>query len=293
MSTIDFLVAAKGPSGGAPWATLTPGACADARSYRDATPPRDGRRSFQSGPRSAPLAELARGVVGERSGGAEALALQRWREAVESEVSRRIGATLHDGLGQTLQAINLGLKQARSLVGRGQCVSVGLLDCLVAEAAEALDQVRTLSHDLRSPVRPRLSLTDAIERHVRVAASCAGRDIRVHIDHLPCALSGRVVEQCFLAFREALSNALRHAFSEHVWVRVRVGRQGAICILIVDDGIGLPPRLARGRRPGLGLGLIRERIEAVQGSVRIRSRPGRGTAVRIQVPPSRERAPCN
>lgn len=242
-------------------------------------------------------ADLAVGIQAVRARRAEAQAARRLRDDAERVVGRRLAATLHDGIGQTLQGLSLGLKRARELAARGQPVPADLLDGLVAETAEALQSVRAVSCELRPAFLDRLSLIEAIRVHAGEMARRSGIDIRVRADQMPCALANRVKEQCFLAFREALSNALRHAAARHIRVLVRVRRQDRLTVAVLDDGVGFdtrrrPPDDPAESPPGLGLGMIRERAEGVQGSACIRSRPGRGTAVSICVPLHRVPIPC-
>jgi carboxypeptidase Taq len=72
--------------------------------------------------------------------------------------------------------------------------------------------------------------------------------IRVDADESPIALEDRVKEQCFLAFREALSNALRHAQASRILVVLRVRPQERLTLVVIDDGVGEPSAGARRQR---------------------------------------------
>jgi PAS domain S-box-containing protein len=241
----------------------------------------------------AELAEdLAFGIQTLRIRVAEAQAVRRLRNDAERDARGRLAATLHDGVGQTLQALNLGLKQARGMAGRQEAVPVELLERLVEEAGDALREVRAVSCELRPPFLDRLPLVDAVRLHCSELAQRSGSSICVDADQSPFALEDRVKEQCFLAFREALSNALRHARASRILVVLRVRRQERLTLVVIDDGVGFDTRQTFERPAGLGLGMIRERAEGVPGCARIRSAPGRGTQVRISVPLTREVVPC-
>ena len=149
-----------------------------------------------------------------------------------------------------------------------------------------------MSCELRPPFLDRLPLQDAIRLHCSEIAQRAGIAIRVHADESPGSLEDRVKEQCFLAFREALSNALRHAGASRILVVLRVRPQERLTLVVIDDGVGFDTRQTFERPAGLGLGIIRERAEGVLGCARIRSTRGRGTQVRISVPLSGEAIPC-
>ncbi len=247
-------------------------------------------------PEVALLAELAEdlafGIQTLRDRAAQAQAVRRLRNDAERDARGRLAATLHDGVGQTLQALNLGLKQARGMAQRQEVVPVELLERLVEEAGEALRDLRALSCELRPPFLDRLPLVDAVRLHCSETAQRSGSSICVDADESPIALEDRVKEQCFLAFREALSNALRHAQASQVLVVLRVRPEDRLTLVVIDDGVGSDTRQTFQRPSGLGLSMIRERAEGVLGCARIRSTRGRGTQVRISVPLSREAIPC-
>lgn len=114
----------------------------------------------------------------------------------------------------------------------------------------------------------------------------------MHADDTRFEVDDRVKEQCFLAFREALSNAIRYARASRIDVILKFQSPGRLCLAIIDDGIGFNTQAAFERPAGLGLCMIRERAESVLGHARIRSTPGQGTRVRISVPLAKEPAPC-
>lgn len=236
--------------------------------------------------------DLAFGIQTLRARAAEAQEVRNLRNDAERDARGRLAASLHDGVGQTLQALHLGLKQAREMARRQEAVPVALLEQLVEETGDALREVRVVSCELRPPFLDRLPLPDAIRLHCSEIAQRSGIAIRVHADDLPVSLEDRVKEQCFLAFREALSNALRHAQASRILVVLRVRPQERLTLVVIDDGVGFDTRQTFERPAGLGLCMIRERAEGVLGCARIRSTRGRGTQVRISVPLSREAIPC-
>jgi signal transduction histidine kinase len=91
---------------------------------------------------------------------------------------------------------------------------------------------------------------------------------------------------CFRVAQEALTNVVRHARAQHVWVELRQG-DDEIDLAIRDDGIGFDPKTARrGAAQGESFGLlgIQERVELLGGRARIRSEPGHGTSIQVWFP---------
>jgi two-component system NarL family sensor kinase len=218
--------------------------------------------------------------------------VRQLRDEVERDARKRIAATLHDVVGQSLQAVNFGLKRIRALAASDARVSAEVLDPLIDEVGSAIGELRAISQDLRPLFLERLPLVEALRFHCSESGAYAGVAIRVVADDARIDLDQRVKEQCFLAFREALSNAIRHARASRIDVVLKLRTPGRLCVTITDDGVGFDTHAAFERPAGLGLCMIRERAESVCGEARIRSLPGRGTQVRISVPLAKEATPC-
>ena len=81
---------------------------------------------------------------------------------------------------------------------------------------------------------------------------------------------------------EALHNAVRHAKADHVTVRL-AGENGKLVIEVSDDGVGFDPQAPDVRSRHLGLTSMEERARESQGRLKIRSAPGKGTTVRVEL----------
>jgi signal transduction histidine kinase len=245
---------------------------------------------------SALLAELARdlasGIGTLRARARAANEIRRLREETERDIQTRLAATLHDGVGQTLQALNLDLKMARAIAQRGDPLPAARLDRLVAECAEALRDLRTVNVELHASFLDWLPFAEAIRLHCSKTAERIGTPIELHLDGVTFVLDEQTRLQCFLAFREVLSNAARHAHASRIGVYLRVRSCNGLTLVVIDNGVGIQSQGVRARGSGLGLNIIRERVAAVRGRVDIRSRIGRGTLVRIRIPLSGGRHPC-
>jgi two-component system, NarL family, sensor histidine kinase UhpB len=90
----------------------------------------------------------------------------------------------------------------------------------------------------------------------------------------------------YLAMREAIRNAIKHAGCSRIGVALEV-RDGHVHGLVEDDGEGFDPEAVEEATPsswGVGLGSMRERLEMLGGSLRVDSEPGEGTKVEMRVP---------
>lgn len=196
-------------------------------------------------------------------------------DAAVLEERRRIARDLHDGLAQELAFI---VGQSHRLAAQRD----GRNDAeMVASAAQrALDESRravaALSRPLDEPVEAVLA--------EEVEGVAARHDVRVHLDlqqgvHMPAEAR----EALLRVAREAVGNAARHSQAEEVTVTLRA--DDAIRLQVADEGVGFDPDSAARSRTRFGLISIRERVEALDGTVRIRSRPGSGTRVEVVLPP--------
>jgi signal transduction histidine kinase len=159
-------------------------------------------------------------------------------------------------------------------------------------AAEALEEVRTLSHTIHPRVLDDLGLAAALEWIARQTREQESLDVEVFaedgpaIPRLPASVLYRVAQ-------ESLRNAVRHAQARRVELWLRRG-PGTATLEVVDDGRGFDVRRAEERRPGMGLFSMRERVGLVNGTLALVSAPGRGTRVVATVPltetPDKERS---
>jgi signal transduction histidine kinase len=108
-------------------------------------------------------------------------------------------------------------------------------------------------------------------------------------EDIPAALPHDVTLCLYRIVQEALQNAIRHSGARQVQITLR-GAEDQLTLTIVDDGVGFDVDAAWGK--GLGLLSMSERLESIDGSVNIQSRPGAGTRVDVVIPiaPLEERA---
>jgi signal transduction histidine kinase len=86
----------------------------------------------------------------------------------------------------------------------------------------------------------------------------------------------------FRIVQEALGNAAKHAAARHIVVRL-ARSESVVSLTVADDGVGLDrTQLASGG--GLGLVMMRERANQLNGTFNFESRPGRGTTIRVVIP---------
>lgn len=202
---------------------------------------------------------------------------------IQERERHHISRGLHDDIGQALTAVKLNLDAMRLRVGADHA---GEIDDSLRIVADILQQVRSLSLDLRPPQLDDLGLAAAVRWYIDRKAAAAGLKVRFQSGMLPDRLHPDIETACFRIAQEAMTNVLRHAEARNVWVDVR--RNGdQLHLSLGDDGRGFDVAAARQRATeGASLGLInmQERASLVGGRIEVTSRPGQGSVIDVFLP---------
>jgi signal transduction histidine kinase len=193
-------------------------------------------------------------------------------EAAASGERRRIARDLHDGLAQELAFI---VGQTRSLVDASG--EEGPFANIAAAAERALDESRSAIAALSRNVDDPLDV--ALAQAAEDVAGRTGAHIRFELTP-GIHVAPDVREDLARIVREAVSNAARHGEARNV--TVALSNTNGIQVRVSDDGKGFDPGAPR--RRGFGLTSMRERAEQRGGTIDIRSNPGDGTEVEVQLP---------
>ena len=182
----------------------------------------------------------------------------------------RIARDLHDLLGHHLTALSLNLEVASHLAA--------------GEARESIEKSKAITKLLLSDVRGVVSAmrhdepVDLGAAIASISAAVTTPALHVDIDRDLAVTDAAVAQTALRALQEIVTNAVRHSGARNLWLRVsRDG--GGLAIDARDDGVGCD-RVAFGN----GLRGMRERVEAVRGSLEVASARGRGFEVRVMLP---------
>ncbi len=203
----------------------------------------------------------------------------------EEAERRRIGADLHDGVGQLLTAAKLNL---HALAEKLREAAPPGSQCLLAHALDVVDEsfreVRSISHNLLPNALIRRGLGQAV-RDFTSKVSPGGRPC-FHLDMSGLdenhRLDPALESVLFRVIQELVQNIVKHAQATEVTVQL-LRRTHELCVLVQDNGVGFDPA-APHSEAGIGLKNIESRMVYLGGRVAFDSRPGRGTAVTIEVP---------
>jgi signal transduction histidine kinase len=224
-------------------------------------------------------------VVSERERSTTELAEARQHEEeLALEERRRIARDLHDSVSQALFSTILHTRSAqRALTQEGAARSGPLgraLDAIGELTRNAQSEMRSLISELARDSAVKDGLVAALEGHGSRLANRAGLAVEVEGPRA-LEISRRAQMELFSIGREALANVVKHAAASRAWVRVEPGA-GRLILEILDDGCGFDT--SAGHPGHFGLESMRSRASELGGLLTIRSTPGRGTIVRVEVP---------
>ncbi|GII30328.1 hypothetical protein Pmi06nite_37700 [Planotetraspora mira] len=208
-------------------------------------------------------------------------ALQAERRAGQAEARQaergRIARELHDSISQDLFSLSLlaaGMRRAAPDRLQGEAES------MERTATRAMREMQALLLELRPVALEDAGLVPAIEELCRAYETRLGLGVETRLDEVPLAPAA---EHAVLRLvQEAFSNAIKHA--DPGLVRVRLAREGGtVRVEISDDGAGFDPS-AVAVNHGMGLRLMRERVEELHGTFDLCTAPGQGTTVAASLP---------
>ena len=200
----------------------------------------------------------------------------------------RLAANLHDTLLQTLGGIGfqIGAGEAEAALPGRAGKPIAQLAVARRILDHAVQELRNSVWALRSPPLQGKRLPEALRLVVDREGSGKGARIELQTEGDFSHVSEFVAGNLVFATQEALRNALKHGAPGVITLEARSTKTpDGISLVIQDDGVGFTPGQEAGANQGhFGLVGMRERIERLDGTLRIESRPGAGTTVRIGVP---------
>jgi signal transduction histidine kinase len=217
------------------------------------------------------------------------------RELTILSERNRLALELHDVVSQKLFSVILTAEAAATQMDRelggsaapdgGALVAArAQLERVRELAGEALEELRSLILGLRPPELERDGLAATLRKEVEMVARTHGTDIELSIEPGFSSDGGDSERELALLriAHEALHNAVRHANADRVTVRL-AGENGKLVVEVSDDGVGFDPQAPDLRSRHLGLTSMEQRARESRGRLKIRSAPGQGTTVRVEL----------
>ena len=213
--------------------------------------------------------------------------LQRERDLSAAIREReRISQDLHDGILQSLYAVGLGLEASKPLIGRQpdhvaeQFMKV--LNQAIRQLNHVMREVRNFIVGLESDLLQGGDVPTALRTMVQTMCGSSSVKCRLRIDdEAGQYISTEPALHVINIVREGLSNSLRHSRATHITVSLRQ-LIGSVRLTITDNGIGFNPKSVHG--VGHGLANMAARAQKVGGLFAVRSEPGKGTRILLDLP---------
>ncbi len=204
-----------------------------------------------------------------------------------TEERERIAREMHDSLAQVLGYVNTKAQAAETLLAGGQSErAAAQIGQLAAAARAAYADVREGILGLRTSLGDDRGFVDTLRAYLEQWQGQSGVTVTLVTDPapFPSRLTPNGEVQLLRIIQEALANVRKHAGASHAHIRLTIDGSD-LEARIVDDGTGFDPEaLGRTSTPRFGLATMRERAEAVGGTLTVSSEPGAGTRVVVRLP---------
>ncbi len=217
---------------------------------------------------------------------AQAQLLEQQRALAILTERELLARELHDDLAQVLAFISTQGHVIQQLLVRGDVSTAVSYVARLIQAADEVDiDIRESIMSLRAPFHLQ-GLIPALQDYLHRYEERYGLHVELLLPDigLENAFEPVAEVQILRILQEGLTNARKHASAHCVWIAL-ASHDGRIQIVMQDDGKGFEPGLFHGdQRHGFGLQFMRERAEAIGGSLELRSAPGKGTEVLLVIP---------
>lgn len=200
------------------------------------------------------------------------------------EVERaRIAREIHDDFTQRLAALTLELRSlCRRLPEPGDSIA-SRVAALGDDAERLTTELQHLAHLLHPSILDHAGLEAAVREHAEEFAARTGLEAEVVARDVPKTVPVPQATCLYRVLQEGLQNVRKHADATTVLIRL-LGTAHGLGLCVHDDGRGFSDAQPSVRRKGLGLTSMEERVRLVNGTFRVRTKPGDGTELHAWVP---------
>lgn len=205
-------------------------------------------------------------------------------QAQEAE-RQRLARQMHDGPAQALSNFILQCEIAMRLFEIDQNRAKEELASVKAAAASTFQKVRDFIFELRPMMLDDLGLAPTLNRYIEAYKEQNGMDIRLISSGMEQRLEPYLEVMIFRAIQELLANAVRYSQASQVKVQIDAS-DTAVRVSVEDNGRGFDVDTI-GEQGGMGLKVIRDRVEMLGGRIDVHSVIGQGTHILFQIPATR------
>ena len=202
-------------------------------------------------------------------------------QAQEAE-RQRLARQMHDGPAQAMANFILQAEIAQRLFDMDQSKAKEELASVKAAASSTFQKVRDFIFELRPMMLDDLGLAPTLSRYVDAFKEQSGLDVRLTATGMEQRLESYLEVMVFRAIQELMGNAARHSQANQIKVQLDAS-EVAVRVSVEDNGRGFDIETLE-EKGGMGLKVIRDRVEMLGGTMDIHSVIGQGTHVSFQIP---------
>jgi signal transduction histidine kinase len=217
--------------------------------------------------------ELVTTAIANAEGKSELAASRRRIVAASDEARRQIERDLHDGTQQRLVSLGLAVRAAEANLPAERDDLRAELSGVAAGLVAAVEDLQEISRGIHPAILSRGGLGPALQALAHRSAIPVDLDITTDV-----RLAEPIEVAAYFVVSEALANAAKHSQASRIDVSLG-HRERSLLLSVRDDGVG-----GADTARGSGLVGLMDRVEALGGSIRVFSRPGKGTQITAELP---------
>ena len=198
----------------------------------------------------------------------------------EENEKTRIGASLHDGLGQLLSAIKMNMQFMQTHLNPDDPKVNEVYHKTLDLVETSIRETREVSHELVTNFIITKGFKTAVEDLVNKLDD-SGLEFEISIFDIPNTVSDTIKINIYRIIQECINNILKHAHATKVYITLEADEEYIHCI-IEDNGQGFD--LQTVKKNGIGIDNICTRVHFLKGKIDITSHPGNGAMIAFHIP---------
>jgi signal transduction histidine kinase len=202
-------------------------------------------------------------------------------DQVRESERRHLAREIHDELGQKLTSLRFQVAMLSAGINSPQTDLSQSANSLLRQIDETIESVRAIASDLRPAVLD-LGLTAAVEWQLQEFRRRTGIACKLKLSNEDIPLDNDRATAVFRIIQESLTNVIRHAKASEITLKLEK-KDDVLKIRITDNGIGIAQDSMEKAR-AFGIAGMRERVRLLDGTLTIRSRPGHGVQIMVNIP---------
>jgi signal transduction histidine kinase len=209
--------------------------------------------------------------------------MQRLNE-IEEKMRKNAAQKLHDQVGQNLSALKLNMNYLQSLLPAGHDQNIGKrINDSINLLEETIDHITNIMTELRPPLLQDYGLSRALKTLSQQFTERTNIKVNLNTEQASARLPENIETTLFRVIQELFNNIAKHSQASIVDIKIKKYKDQLI-IRVADDGIGFDTEKVDYKAQNtFGIMTMNERLNLINGSLKIQSSPGQGTTAEIKV----------